>query len=157
MNPLSSYSEKRFDGARRYSLFPDHLLVSGSETFRSDFEVKVPLANLHPEYSRAQVRNRLFGAGLFLAALCGVGVLQRLSSSAGISYEDFWSVLWIAGLVSGLILCAFTWRKTPYVIFVNESGQGIVGLIECQDTHFQAFVQILSDQIAASKRKEQQS
>lgn len=153
MEPLAVYRETRFEGPRQYSVFPNHLAVSGRETFRSEFEVKVPLANLHPEYSRVRVRNRLFWLGLFLVVLGGLGVLERLSTPTGVRYEDFWAVLWVALLMAGVVLCGATWRKTAQVVFVNESGQGIVGLVERDDSQARLFVQTLSDQISLSKRE----
>lgn len=153
MEPLAVHREARFEGPRQYSVFQDHLLISGRETFRSDFEMKVPLANLHPEYSRARVRNRLFWFGLLLIVVGGLGVMERLSTPRGLSYEDFWAILWVAVLIAGVIVCGATWRMTSHLIFVDQSGRGVVGLVERDDSQFRAFVQALSNQIEVCKRE----
>jgi hypothetical protein len=151
MEPLAQYREERFGGPRHYTLYPGYLMVSGRETFRSEFEVKVPLRNLQPEHSLARVRNHLFWVALLLAVVGALGVLERLSSPAGLTYDDFWSVLWVALVAAGTVIAMATWRKVAYAIFVDDRGRGVIGFLDRDEGQFRMFLRMLSEQIVASK------
>jgi len=149
-NPTATYDESRFDGKRRYELYPNVLIVSGIQVFRSEFRTKLPLQALHPDPSTARVRNALFPFGCLALVTGAFGALVQISTET-FAYESLLSLALVGLFVAGLLVGLATFRKVPYVIFLNESGQPMVGIISTGTGEFEEFIRALEHAIVESK------
>ena len=86
MEPLVTYSEQRFDGKRTFQLFPDRVVIRGSEMLASDYEQTVRLSSLKPEFDRTWYRSPSFISGIKLAVGSFIAV-SVLHSGFGMSVE----------------------------------------------------------------------
>jgi len=63
METIATYSERRMDGRRQFSLFPDEIVVVGYHFFGASYEAGIPLKSIEPTVSRIFSRSTFFLAG----------------------------------------------------------------------------------------------
>jgi hypothetical protein len=152
MEIIATYSEKRFDGARTFTLLPDKILVSGKQSLTSDFDVTIPLVKLSPEPDRMRVRNSMFGVGMWMALIgfIGSGILV---SGLHMTFAQSMPGL-VAGLgFVGLVLMANCWQKVDWVRFQNDGGLVVLDIARAgkQAVELDAFVAALTKQIKIAR------
>lgn len=156
MEPITTYSEVRFDGARTFTLFPDRVVVRGKQTLHSDFESEIPLATLDPNFERISIRNRTFMAGVWMALVSFV-LCSILVSGLKMSFADMTPVVVLMIGVAGLILSAATYRKVEFLRFKNQAGVTVLDVARSgrEAAQFDSFVDALTKQIRLMRAGEQ--
>ncbi|GAA5126582.1 hypothetical protein JIN84_15670 [Luteolibacter yonseiensis] len=155
MEPIATYSEKRFDGRRVFNLLPDSVLISGSTTFRAEFQCRVPLKGLDQHYDTIWLRNPLFGAGL---GLFGVSLLVNVTLISGFHMD--WAskppILTACAGMWGFALSLATLRKVEFVCFRSLAGASGLDLARSgpQKEKLDTFVASLIRQIEESNRND---
>src|ERR1044072_4108282 len=113
MEPLMTYAEQVFDGKRTFQLFPDRVVIKGSQTLSSDYEQTVRLELLRPEFDRIWYRSPGFRSGIKLAIGSFV-VVSVLHSGFGMSVGSYLGGLAAVGVITGLLLTFAARRKVEY-------------------------------------------
>ena len=152
MEPIATYSEVRFDGARTFTLFPDRIIVRGKQTLHSDFETTIPLATLDANFDRLSIRNRNFASGIWLAII-SFGLSGILLKGLKMSLADFMPLMLFVVGFAGLILAAATFRKVEFLRFKNQAGVVVLDVARSgkQIKQFGPFIDALVRQIEVSK------
>lgn len=149
MDALATYSERRTDGRRQFSLFSHEILVVGHRFFGANYEVKIPLKSIEPTVSRIFVRSTLFLAGVILAASNVFICVLLLSLMLPWSFL----ILFIAFGIVGFWLIGITFKRVEFAQFRSQAGVVVFDVArsgpECQK--FDEFVKILIQQIQAAK------
>jgi hypothetical protein len=150
-DPIATYSEKRFDGWRKYELHHERMLVSGVTYLRAEFNFSVALANLDYNYGRIRARNPLFGLACWLTVIGFLGTLllgelvrPRFTSVGAMFFESL--------LIGGIVFCFATARKVNIVRF---NGATPICISECGNdkNRFQEFVGFVAEQIRHAPQK----
>ncbi len=152
MDPIATYSEVRFDGKRTFMLFHDRIYIRGKATFKSDFEIEIPLASLDPNYYRLNIRNGAFMGGVWMAVVSYV-ICTILVSGFKMTFADN-AVVLVAGIgFSGLILSAATYRKVQFLCFRNRGGGKVFDIARSgkQAEQLDSFVDALTKQIKLAR------
>jgi hypothetical protein len=150
MDPIATYNEARFDGKRTFELFEDKVVVRGTTTFTSDFEVSVPLARIDPDFARLRLRNKNFWMGVWIMVVAWV-----LASIVGEVTDKAYHVVGILvgiGLV-GILIAAATARKVEWVQFKTDGGVVAFDLARAgkEKNRLDSFVETLLAQISIAK------
>jgi hypothetical protein len=121
VEPLATFFEKRHNGRRWFSLFPDRLLVQGKQRFAGQFETVVPLQGIRPFPNRLWLRYGEFHLALLFFA--GSLVLGVLFLGLFRSCATIWAfIVPLSMAIGALWEMAATWRKVEYVQFVRDNG-----------------------------------
>ena len=152
MEPLATYSEKRFEGCRKYELFEDKIRVKGNVSTRSDFEVALDLKDINPEYSIVRLRSTFWVPGLCIIIISTI-IAVILSKVYRMTVEDFWMGLTLVMPVAGIILILATFKKVEFYSFRNSSGLTVMDIARSgnEKDKFDGFIEKLIDCIKASK------
>lgn len=152
MEPIATYTEVRFDGARTFTLLSDRVVVRGKQTFQSDFESRIPLVSLDPNFDRIGIRNRAFTTGLWMA-LVSLVTCSILITGLKMSYFDLAPGLVLMIGVTGLLFSAATYRKVEFLRFKNREGMTLLDVARSgsQAAQFDSFVDALIKQIGKSR------
>ncbi|EEF60948.1 hypothetical protein [Pedosphaera parvula] len=152
METIATYSEVRFDGSRKFTLFSDKLAVNGKRTLHSEFETVIPLNTLDPNYDRLRVRNVNFGVGLWMAVIAFV-TSTVLVSGFKMSFTALAPGMIATVGLAGLILCAATYRKVEFLRFKNAAGLAILDIARAgkDAPKFDSFIEALIKQIKNSR------
>ena len=152
MEPIATYFEQRFDGKRMFTLFPDAIDVRGSVALTSEFELRIPLSSLDPNYTKLRCRNRGFNGGMWMLSAsifaCTVLVsgfqLPWISASTGLA-----TCMGMAGLLLSLATC----RKVEFVQFRSQAGVTALDLARSgpQRDQLDGFVETLVRQIGVTR------
>jgi uncharacterized membrane protein len=152
METIATYSEKRFDGKRTFTLLADAIVVSGSATLSSEFQARIPLSSLDPNYSTLCFRNRSFWAGAWMVVISFVVCTILVSG-----FNMFWAtkpVVMVALIgITGFLLCLATARKVEFIRFTTQGG--VVGLDLARSgperEKLDAFIDALTKQIRVAR------
>lgn len=148
MEPLAAYSEQRFEGKRVFQLFTDRIVIRGSETFSSAYEVTVRLETLRAEFDRTWYRSPSFVSGLKLAGGSFIAV-SVLHSGFGMSVGTYLGGLSAVGVITGLLLAFATRRRVEFAVFKTHAGADALSVARSgkQAADYDAFIQRLIRQI----------
>jgi hypothetical protein len=144
MESLMTYSERRFDGKRTFQLFPDRVVIRGSEMMSSEYEQTVKLETLRPEFDRTWYRSPSFWSGIKLAVGSFIAV-SVLHSGFGMSVGTYLGGLATVGVVTGLLLAFATRHKVEYAVFKNQAGADALSVARSgkQAADYDSFIQRL--------------
>lgn len=148
---MAVYREVRSDGRRRFELYADRVVVKGSGA-RTEFETKVPFANLRPEPDKLWIRHRSFllGVLMLLLSLAPFAVLAR-SFTDGSEAEKLGPCLGMGGGLSivGIVICLKTFRKVEFARFQSHAGIVVLDVAYAGPDRgrFREFVESLTKQI----------
>ncbi len=158
MEPLATYDEVRFDGRRRFALFPDHVHYRIKLTLGTDCEGSIPLQLLDPNYDRMHHRNPIIIGGMIFAVI-GFATASVLNAAFSVSLLNPGLVLMLVIGGTGLALCAATWRKVEFIRFRGPSGTSILDIARAGPNaeRFDSFVAALVRQITECRAKGHQS
>jgi hypothetical protein len=158
MESLMTYSEQRFDGKRTFQLFPDHVVIKGSEMLSSDYEQTLRLDSLLPEFGRTWYRSPSFMSGIKLAVGSFIAV-SVLHSGFGMSVGTYLGGLAAVGVVTGLLLAFATRHKVEYAVFKSQAGSDALSIARSgkQVADYDAFIQRLVHQIQDCSQKHEKS
>ena len=120
MEPIATYSEKRFSGKRKFQLFKEKLYIQGIISTRGDFELTLDLKDLNPDYSVMRLREKNWLAGLWMV-LIPLFALPVLLSRYKMTIEDFPVVISVVMAVSGAIMILVMSKKVEFYRFSNSS------------------------------------
>ena len=152
MEPIATYTEVRFDGARTFTLLSDRVVVRGKQTLQSDFESRIPLASLDPNFDRISLRNPAFtiGFGMVIVSLVTCSILI---TGLKMSYLDLAPGLVLMMGVTGLLFSAATYRKVEFLRFKNREGITLMDVARsgAQAAQFDSFVEALTKQIGETR------
>jgi hypothetical protein len=152
MQPIATYSEVRFDGARTFTLLPDRVMIRGKQWPQSEFEMTVALKLLDPIPDRLWYRNQHFTWGMWMAiagfTACTVSIRGLHLTFAALAP----GLLATLGM-TGVLLMLATRRKVEFVCFKNDSGIVILNLARAGKSAGQldAFIAALTQQIRQIK------
>ena len=153
MEPIVTYSERRLDGRRQFSLFPNEVLIAGSSIYGAHFESRFALASIEPTVSRLWIRSGVF---LFGATMVGVSaliclILASLPPVVSWAYWPVWVI--IATGVAGAVLLGFSFRKIEFASFRGQAGVIVLDVARSgPDRHrFDSFVAALVQQIQLAR------
>lgn len=149
-----TYSEQRFDGKRTFELFPDRVLIKGTEMLSSDYEQTVRLDLLLPEFGRMWYRSPSFMSGIKLAGGSFIAV-SVLHSGFGMSVGTYLGGLAALGIVTGLLLAFATRQKVEYAVFKSRAGADGLSVARAgkQVADYDVFIQRLVQQIQDCSQK----
>lgn len=149
-----TYSEQRFEGKRTFQLFPDSIVIRGSETFSAAYEMTVKLESMLPEFDRTWYRSPGFMSGLKLAAGSFIAV-SILHSGFGMSVGTYLGGLASVGVVTGLLLAFATRHKVEYSIFKTQAGVAALSVARSgkQAGDYDVFIGRLVLQIQSCRQK----
>ena len=149
MQPLKTYFEKRFDGRRTFSLYPDRVVIAGKKRFSMEFQSVVPLAGIYPEWNRLFIRYGDFHIGLIF--LAGAIVVAIVFAGLFESATLWWAMIVpVSFAISSLWTMIATYRKVEFAQFVL-GGSGVaaldVALTRRDRREYDAFVEAVAAQI----------
>jgi hypothetical protein len=150
-DPIAAYKEARFYGKRTFELFEDTVVVRGKHTFKSEFEIAVPLRILVPSVVRTRARNKAFFSGLWLT----IGSLMVAYIVESISQKDASEAIIYLCILSGVgvLLSVVTARKVEWAQFISDAGIIALNVARAgkQTDKFDSFVEALVAQIRMAK------
>lgn len=143
------YSEASFYGKRDFILEPPFILAKGKQTpGGTDYDCKIELNSLNPEYSKLRLRNPFF---IYASLLTGVGFFGIFFASEKVLSGFGDTILWsaVSFLMLGLICMLLTRRKFPAVSFQTKAGIPALTIIEAgpRKKEFQHFVTAVQEAI----------
>ncbi|MBK9099037.1 MAG: hypothetical protein IPM14_13125 [bacterium] len=144
---IATYSERRFDGRREFTLFADKVAISGTTSLGPRFEMTVQLNSLVPVADRLWARSRGFWQGIVLAvvsAILALGFTEVL--------PQFWmGLLWVVA-VGGVLLAAVTFRRVEWASFNNSAGTPVLTIAKVgpKREEFDRFVSAIVGAIRAA-------
>ena len=152
METLATYSEQRFDGKRTFTLQPDAVVVSGSATLSAEFQARIPLSSLDPNYSTLRFRNRNFWTGLWMVVVSFV-VCTVLVSGFHMSWGTMAPGMVACIGMGGFLLCLATARKVEFIRFTTDAGVVLLDLARSgpERDKLDGFVEALIRQIRVVK------
>lgn len=149
MEAIVTYSEVTLTGKRKYDLYPDKIVMSGSDTWSYDFEQTLPLTKISADYVKLRMRPTVSWISLTLFLLTGLLsiVLVREFSIPSRAIPG------VLGIFSGsaLIVAIATMKKVEYARFcAAEYGSVLLSVARSgpERNRFDSFVQALVSQIA---------
>ena len=148
METIATYSEKRFDGKRTFTLLANTVVVSGSATLSSEFQTRIPLSSLDPNYSTLRFRNRSFWGGVWMVVISFVVCTILISG-----FQMFWAtkpVVMVAMIgIGGFLLCLATARKVEFIRFTTQAGVVVLDLARSgpERDKLDGFIDALTKQI----------
>jgi hypothetical protein len=147
MDVVARYEERRFDGRRIFELFPDRVVVKGTNSLAAEFESTVMLATLQPLASKIRMRPKGFFQGIFMTIIA-VALIQ----SGFFSLQSYWGMVDFVMIIAGILLALATSRKIDWVQFQTKAGTVAltVARVGKQESEFEPFVQALIRQIQAA-------
>ncbi len=148
METIATYSEQRFDGKRTFTLLSDAVLVRGSATLTAEFETRIPLSSLDPNYSTLRFRNRNFWAGLWMM-LVSFLVCAVLVSGFHMSWTTMPPGMVACIGIGGFLLCLATGRKVEFIRFTTQAGIVVLDLARSgpERGKLDSFIDALTKQI----------
>lgn len=152
METIATYYERRFDGKRTFTLLADAVVVSGSATLTSEFQVRVPLSSLDPNYSMLRLRHRIFWAGLWMVVV-SFFAWTTLVSGLHMSWGTLPPILAANFGIGGLLLCLATGRKVEFIRFTTLAGVVALDLARSgpERDKLDGFIDALTKQIRVAK------
>ena len=149
LETIATYSERRINGRRQFSLFPHEILVVGHRFFGASYEVRIPLKSTEPTVSRIFVRSTFFLIGLVLAA--SNTFICILLKSLLLPWSFL--ILFIATGILGLILAGITFKRVEFAQFRSQAGVVVFDVARSgPERHkFDEFVETLIRQIQTLK------
>jgi hypothetical protein len=154
MEPLMTYAERRFEGTRTFQLFPDRVVIRGSEVLSAEYEQTVRLESLNAEFDHMWYRHPNFMHGIYLAvgSLIAVSVLH---SGFGMSVGTYLGGMAAVGVITGLLLAFATRKKVEYAVFKTQAGVAGLSVARSgkQVRDYDAFVQRLVQQIRTCRQE----
>ena len=152
METIATYSELRFDGKRTFKLVADAVIVSGSATLTSEFQARIPLSSLAPNYSTLRFRNRSFWTGLWMVVI-SVIVCTILVSGFHMSWETIPPGMVACIGMGGFLLCLATGRKVEFIRFTTQAGVVVLDLARSgpERDKFDDFIDALTKQIRVAR------
>jgi len=152
MEPIATYFEQRFDGKRTFTLLPDVIVVSGSQTLSSEFEFRIALDSLDPNYMKVRCRNRSFSSGLWMLS-ASMLVCTILVSGFQIPWVSAATGMIACMGMAGLLLSLATCRKVEFIQFRTQAGHTVLDLSRSgpQRDQFDGFVEALVKQIGVAR------
>lgn len=116
------YSESSYYGRRDFILEPPYVLAKGKQMANgTEYDCKVELRSLNPEYSKLRLRNPFL---IFAALVTAVGFFGTVYAGgkmfSGFGNTFFWCA--VSFLIVGLICVACTLPKIPAVSFQTKAG-----------------------------------
>lgn len=105
------YFEKRIDGSRTFELDGNRLHITGSNSMRSDFELKFDLTTISPTFSVLRIRHRLCFLGLYLLIALVV---------AGLAMDKM--LIMSGGIVAAVVVMLIGLKKRTFYQFTYRSG-----------------------------------
>ncbi|HEV2331363.1 MAG TPA: hypothetical protein VGY56_21485 [Verrucomicrobiae bacterium] len=153
MDAIATYSERRIDGRRQFSIYPHEIVIVGRARFGAHFEVRLPLKTIDSTVSRLFIRSTLFLAGMCMAVGCAFIciILASLSPAVSWSYWLVWVI--IAFGIVGFVLAGLSFKKIEFAQFRSQAGVRVLDIARSGPEHhkFDEFVQTLIQQIQAAK------
>jgi len=151
METIATYFEQRFDGKRSFTLLPDAVVVAGRTTFNSDFEGRIPLSSLDPNYNRLRVRSRSCWTGLWMAVIAFV-VWQVLVNGIHMSWAATPAGMVACFGAGGFLLSLATLRKVEFIRFSTQAGVVVLDLARAgpERDKLDGFVEALTRQIGVA-------
>lgn len=152
MEPIATYSEKRFEGSRKFELFEDKICIQGKICTKGDFELALDLKDLNPEYSIFRFRPKFWLSGVWIIII-PIFIAVFLSKAYKMTVEDFPMVLALIMPVVGIVLILATFKKVEFYSFRNSSEVTVLDIARSgkEVDKFDGFVEKLIDCIKASK------
>jgi hypothetical protein len=152
MEPIATYSEKRFDGKRTFTLLSDAVVVRGSATLSADFEARIPLSSLDPNYSTLRFRNRIFWGGIWMMTASFV-VCSILVSGFHMSWATMPPGMVACIGMAGFLLCIATGRKVEFIRFTTQAGVVVLDLARSgpERDKLDSFIDALTRQIRVAR------
>ncbi len=158
MEPIATYSEKRFSGKRYFELYPEKVHVQGKVFLQNDFDINIELKKLSPDYQKLRVREKAFWAGIWMVTI-PLLLLEILTSVFSVTFANPIIGLMIVFPISGILLCVATFRKVEFYSFSNSSGIAVLDIARAgkDKEKFEAFVEQLIGCIKESKNNARQA
>ncbi len=152
MQPIATYSEVRFDGARTFTLFPDRVVIRGKQWLQSEFEMSVALKLLDPNPDRLWNRNQNVTWGMWMA-IAGFTACTVSIRGFDLTFAAFAPGLLATLGMTGVLLMLANCRKVEFVCFKNDSGIVILNLARAGKSagQFDPFIAALTQQIRQIK------
>jgi hypothetical protein len=147
------YSESSYYGRRDFILEPPHIFAKGRHTpDGTEYDCKVELHSLNPEYSRLRLRNPFlnFAIGLMAVGFCG-SVYAGEKMLSGFGAALFWCA--VSFLIAGFICVLCTIRKIPAVSFQTKTGIAAIVILQAgpRKNDFVDFVDAVREAILAAQ------
>lgn len=152
MDSIATYSEQRFDGKRTFTLLADAVVVIGSAALTSEFQARIPLSSLDPNYSILRFRNRNFWAGLWMVVISFV-VCTILVSGFHMSWTTMPPGMVACIGMGGFLLCLATARKVEFIRFTTGAGVVVLDLARSgpERDKLDGFIDALTKQIRVAR------
>jgi hypothetical protein len=154
--PLAVYSERLLEVRRRFSLYPDRVVVEARWLFKGRFEHTVRLGSLKSQHRRLVIRYRVFRyAGWVLAVgllLFAVAFHEAKGGPIGLGGYMTLAVAVVGGLV---VVVTYPLRRLMFVRFDAKSGRGglDIGSGGSDTPTFEGFVRSVEQQVVQSGRR----
>jgi hypothetical protein len=149
MKVISTYREVTLTGKRKYELDSDNVVINGSGSWSYEFEQKLQLKKISPDYAKLRIT-------MFL--LTGFASILLIREFA-IQSTAIPGVLGIFS-VSALIVALATFRKVEYARFCSDDYGSILFNVARSGpdrNQFDSFVKALVIQIGHAKQLDQES
>ena len=148
------YSESSYYGKRDFILEPPYVHAKGKQTPNgTEYECKVELLSLNPEYSTLRLRNPflvfailVMAAGFFGAVFAGGKMLS------GFGPNLFWCA--VSFFIVGLICVVFTLPKFQAASFQTKAGVAMLLIIQAgpRKDEFMQFVSAVQQAILRAEQ-----
>lgn len=155
MQVISTYREVTLTGKRNYELYSDSLVINGSGSWSYEFEQKLQLQKISPDYAKLRVRSAVTWIALTMFLLTGFASILLIFEFT-IQSRAIPGVLGIFS-VSSLIVALATIRKVEYATFCSDGHGSVlfnVARSGPERNQFDSFVKALVIQIGHAKKVE---
>jgi hypothetical protein len=154
MEPVARYSERRIDGRRQFSLYPQEIVIVGKQLFGAHYEFKIPLKSLDPTISRIYTRSTFFlaGLGFGLGSFFIFGILWISFLHAVWSFWMNWVILAV-GIIGSALAC-LTFKKVEFAQFRSQAGVRILDMARSgpEASKFDEFLKTLVERILVANQ-----
>ena len=149
----NEYADASFFGRRSYQIVGDILIAKGSDVGKAQFESKLALRSLDPDFDRLWLRSPLLLPMCFFAlvGIFGSMVLGEFSQKPGISWAH--GLCLTLGFV-GILFSLLSARRIPAARFKNTTGIAVLDIFEAgpRKREFEAFIATLQAHIREAQK-----
>ena len=148
-SPIALYYEVTTTAKRNLELCESTVFIRG-EGPGIHSEITVQLADLRPLPNRVWFRHRIFYIAALIILGSLIGTLYALKDLRALEFT-------LPCLFIGSLICAFTFRKVEYAVFLSSAGLSLLTIARSgpDRDNFEDFVEKLIQQIEATKNSEQ--